>query len=170
MPRVTAALGCPCALALTQDWLPTIIGRWFPLHNAGVLAHVADRRGCGSIWHILMGKESPQLCPNSESDSIAHPSLTLPSKSKQSRTGSCYIHHLTTLSLPAVLHLLSKLPLATSTQPHPGLQNTIIPCSFLREPSVSHTVISTHPSPHRTPLRQSQSEPRPALECPHDHC
>lgn len=51
-------MAVPGALALTQDWLPAVIGRRFPLHDAGVLTHVADLRGRRSIWDILMGKRN----------------------------------------------------------------------------------------------------------------
>lgn len=169
---MTAALGCPRALALTQDRLPTIIGRWFPLHNAGVLAHVADLRGCRSIRHVLMGKEPPQLCPTQSPTTSLVPLLSSPLQSQSNLEPDGVTSTISPLVTPRWSSPLVQAPIGYihPTPPGPPEHNDCPMLISPREPSVSHTVIYAHPSPHRTPLRQSQLEPWPALECPHDHC
>lgn len=51
-PHPPVALFLLALQDVSQDRLPAIIGRRFPLHSAGVLAHVADLRGRRSIWDI----------------------------------------------------------------------------------------------------------------------
>lgn len=88
MPRHSDA-SCPrrpWALTLTQDRLPTVVGRRFPLHGAGVLAHVADLGGRGSVWHILMGKRDhvSYVCPAQGRTTWLTPSLRHPSQYQSS--------------------------------------------------------------------------------------
>lgn len=195
MPRHSDA-SCPRrprALTLTQDRLPTVVGRRFPLHGAGVLAHVADLGGRGSVWHVLMGKRDhvSYVCPAQGRTTWLTPFSSPPQpvpvicshrcqsqSNLESTTSPSTILPLTAPHCPFSPHVPAPVGYIHLTPPSPPEHGDCpMPVSH-RERSVSQTVtLYTPASPSsKAPLRHkkvpviTQSLPLPNSEYPCDNC